>query len=147
MKKISSDFTFVYIKILPIGFLILLIQNILDFPSGLKEKISHVLFLTVACLIFKYYVIDLIDEVYDCGKSLLFKKGNKEIEIELKNIKKVNYKLGIFTNYQYLGFEFHERTEIGKKDKFIPTPFNWFGLIRNPEMVDLIKRIEAAHSK
>ena len=46
--------------------------------------------------IMKRLVLDLIDEVYDEGTTLLFRNRGKEVRVSLKDIKNVSY--SIMTN-------------------------------------------------
>ena len=95
MKRISSKFTFYWKRVFPLlwfGFWVIFIGNLLT--SDLPTQLLPVLI--VPCLIgvlgyfvMKKLILDLVDEVSDCGDHLQIRNGGVEERVLLSEIMNV----------------------------------------------------------
>lgn len=97
MKKISSDSTWFYKKVFPAMWFGLLAAFFVVSVTGNGLSTGGWKFLLMPCLmaivgffVMKNVVWDLVDEVHDCGDSLLVRNGSEEERIPLSNIINVN---------------------------------------------------------
>jgi hypothetical protein len=102
-----------------------------------------ILMAVLGYFIFRTFVWDLADEVFDAGDELIFRKGNKEQRVKLKDIVNVGYsQIGsperIVISAGYEG-------PIGKELVFNP-PLRLFGFTKNPIVTDLIERVDRARN-
>ncbi len=149
MKKISSDQFFLK-KVFPIlwlGFLaIFLITSI-----AAKAYEKNIIFIVQPCLmaafgyfLFKKFIWDIVDEVYDCGDFLLIKNRGIDDKVLLSNIMNIN---GMsFSNPPRATLTLVHPSKFGKELTFSPLSpllrFNPF--TKNAIVEDLIVRIDAA---
>jgi hypothetical protein len=91
--------------------------------------------------IMKKPVFDLINEVYDEGASLLFKNGQKEVRVNLNEIKNVSY--SVMVSPPRVTISLRRITEFGDELSFSP-PMSFIPFKKNPDIVELIDRIDKA---
>ncbi len=91
--------------------------------------------------IMKKLVFDLINEVYDEGTSLLFKNGQKEVRVNLNEIKNVSY--SVMVSPPRVTITLRRMTELGEDLSFSP-PMSFIPFKKNPDIVELIDRIDKA---
>ena len=91
--------------------------------------------------IMKRLVLDLIDEVYDEGTTLLFRNRGKEVRVSLKDIKNVSY--SIMTNPPRVTLSVRYKTDLGDELSFCP-PASWIPFKKNKDIEELIDRIDKA---
>ena len=148
MKKISGSNVY-FKKVLPVfwfGFLAFF--TVTSFASG--AACNSVMFLIMPILmavfgyvLFKKLVWDLVDEVYDLGNELLFKKGNLEQRINLRDIVNIDYSQmsspeRIVVNVRYEG-------PLGNELVFNP-PARFFRFSKSPLIKELIERVDRARN-
>jgi hypothetical protein len=92
-------------------------------------------------MIMKKIVFDLIDEVYDEGKSLLFKNKGKEVRVPLEEIKNVSYTTR--GNPHRVTLSIRHSTQFGDELTFSP-PQSWIPFKKNKDIEELIDRIDKA---
>ncbi len=147
MKKISSPDIYFYKRIFPIfwfgflGFFVFVLFVVGGNGNGQWRVFVVVpLFLAVfGYFIMKNFVFDLIDEVYDEGNSLLFKKGERELRVDFRDIKNVSY--CHFMRPPRVTISVRYETEFGKELSFFPlSAMNFFR--RDKEIKELIDRID-----
>jgi hypothetical protein len=96
MTKISSGNTRFYKKVFPAMWLgILTVFLIVAVGTGAPEESATFLLIPLAMGVFGFFFFknmlwDLVDEVYDCGDSLLIRNRGQEESIPLSNIMNVN---------------------------------------------------------
>ncbi len=142
MIKISgSTFIFkIFFPIIWIGivFSILITSQEYEF---LKNIGIAIFILILGFFFFKFSAWDLADSVYDNGDFLLFKKGKKEQQVNIKDIISINNAIGGFperiTIYSSIN------GDIGKKLVFSP-PLRLKYFYQSPVIKELINRIENA---
>jgi hypothetical protein len=148
MRKLSSKSTFLYKKILPIlwfGILVLFVISS-QFMGGEDDPgplfiIMPVMMAVIGYFILKYFVFDLIDEVYDKGDSLLFKNAGKEVQVSLRDIKKISYQT--MTNPPRVTLSLRHEMDLGKELSFSP-PKSLIPFKKNRDIEELIDRIDQA---
>jgi hypothetical protein len=126
MKKLSSRVTFFYKRVFPIiWFGFLGIFSVISMFAEIQGKGPDIMLflvpLSMAVLgyyIMKKLVFDLIDEVYDEGRTLLFKNGGKEVRVNLVEIKNVSYTTAV--NPPRVTISLRYETELGKELTFSP---------------------------
>jgi hypothetical protein len=116
--------------------------------AGSKEKGPEIMFFlvpiflaTLGYYIMKTLVFDLIDEVYDEGRTLLFKNGGKEVRVNLAEIKNVSYATAV--NPPRVTISLRYETELGKELTFSP-PASIIPFKKNKDIEELIDRIDKA---
>lgn len=151
MVKISTASTFVSKKLLPLvwfGFLVLFI--VVATTSGSFRE--HPWMLLAPCavvafgfLVMKKRVFDLVDEVYDCGDSLLVRNRGEEERVALANIMNVNASMNM--NPPRITLRLVEPGKFGGEIAFSPIGgFSFNPLARNKIAEDLIDRVHRARS-
>lgn len=152
MTQISSDWTFFYKRVFPVlwfGFLAVFVC--LGGATVIAERQWAALFLLVLMplimaivgyVLMKWIILDLVDEVWDCGDSILVR--NKGVERR--------FALSDFTNLSYTGYLNPPRitltlrepsADFGSEVAFTP-PFRLFHFSMPPIARDLMKRIDQA---
>jgi hypothetical protein len=147
MKKISSSTTQFNKKIFPaIWFSTLSLFIIFPVISTLRygtQAISFIIFPLLmgffGFFIMKKTVFDLMDEVYDAGDYLLVKNKNKEIRINLMDIKNLSY--SIFARPCRVTLNLLTDTAFGKTIAFSPK-MSFIPFKKNAEIMELINRID-----
>lgn len=140
--KISSRFTYFYKRIFPMlwfGFLLLfLITSVLN-NAPLPLFIIPCVMVVFGYSLFKKLCFDLMDEVYDCGDSLLIKNNHQQDNVDLKDISNVNYLFS--TNPTKVTLSVRADTKFGNQISFAaPTKFMPFTM--HPLIKDLIDRVD-----
>ena len=152
MKKISSGYTFFWKRIYPTiflgGILFIIVYGVLSDPN-IVDKIPVYIVLSVMFILgiffCKFFVFDLIDEVYDEGDSLLFINRGKKVSVALKDIKNLSYQQ--LQKPQRITVSVRYETELGSKLSFSPIGcFSVFSL-KNKTVQELIDRIDEARRK
>jgi hypothetical protein len=151
MKKISANLFFIK-KIFPVvwfGFLGLFILSALLYG----HRLEHFPFLIVPCLmaVFGYFLMkkivwDLMDEVYDCGESLLVKNAGEQEMVPLSNIMHVN--AVTLMNPPRITLRLVRPGKFGSDISFSPPP-SWFlnPFAKNQVAEDLIVRVDRARGQ
>jgi hypothetical protein len=92
--------------------------------------------------IFKRFVFDLADEVYDEGDALVVKNQGREERIPLANI--INVTDSVATNPPRITLTLRSPGSFGRDVTFSPPRHGFFaGARRNPIALELIDRIDA----
>lgn len=152
MKRISSRSLFFTKKVFPLlwfGFLAFFAAQ--SFITGAYAKSP--VFLVVPCImaIFGYVLMkkivwDLVDEVYDCGDSLLIKGHGVEERLLLSNI--MNVSASTYMNPPRITLRLVKPNTLGSEISFSPVAalsLNPFA--KNPVAEDLIVRVDNARAK
>lgn len=149
MKKLTSKATFWHKRVFPIIWygLLIFFFAISYFPGG--EKHSGPIFLFPLFMgIFSYFLMkklffDLVDEAYDEGDTLLFKNSGRELRVNLRDIKNVNYQ--VMMNPPKVTLMLRHKTEFGDEISFSP-PSRIMPFSKNKDIEKLIDRIDQARS-
>lgn len=155
MKKISSRSTGFYKKGFPalwFGFLALFL--LMAVTQGVIAKGGSV-FLLVPCTmgVFGYFIMrrfvwDLVDEVYDCGDSLLIRNRGQEHRVPLTDIMNVNASIAVNPPRITLRLKnVSAAGSLGAEVSFSPQrAFALNPFAKNQVAEDLIVRIDRARS-
>lgn len=130
MKRISSRLTFVHKRVFPVfwfGFLSLF--TLVSILGAIAKPESQFIPLIVMPLfmmgfgyfLFKKMIFDLMDEVHDCGETLLIRNSNQEDHIALTNIVNVSYSQ--FVNPPRVTLLLRENCRFGNEVSFSPPMF------------------------
>jgi hypothetical protein len=149
MKKLTSKATFFHKRIFPLiwfGFLGVFIcigvfSNVSQNGPGLIILVVPIGMAIFGYFIMKKLVWDLIDEVYDEDSSLLFRNGNQEVRVYLKDVKNVSY--STMTNPPRVTLSIRYKTALGDELTFSP-PASWVPFKKNEDIERLIDRIDEA---
>lgn len=152
MKKISSK-TLVYTKtVFPLvwfGFLaVFLVLSIVD---GAYKKDPIILVIPPAMAVLGFFTMkklvwNLVDEVYDCGDSLLVKGRGVEERVPLTNIMNVSAPIG--TNPPRITLRLIKPGKLGAEISFSPAaPFFRKRFAKIPFAEELIVRVDRARSQ
>lgn len=149
MRRLNSKTTFFYKRIFPIvwfGFLSVFIC--VGLVAGISGHGSTLMFLFIPILMgaFGYFIMkklvwDLFDEVYDEGSTLLFRNGNREFHVSLKDIKNVSY--STMTSPPRVTLSLRYPTDLGDELSFSP-PAGWIPFKKNRDVEELVDRIDKA---
>jgi len=144
MKKISGN-TFYFKKVFPVfwfGFLaFFLISSLMSGVESPMFLIVPIIMGAFGFVLFKKIVWDLVDEVYDEGDELLFKKGRNEQRVKLKDIINIDYTH--MNSPERVVVHTRSSGKIGKELAFsLPVRFNPFS--KNPLVRELIERVDKA---
>lgn len=150
MKKISSGFTAFHKKIFPLVWFGFLAFFVVTAVTGGAVRDGQWMFLVMPCFmaIFGFFLMkklvwDLVDEVHDCGDSLLVRKGSDEERIPLSNIMNVSASTNM--SPQRITLRLVRPGRFGVDVSFSPqsqVSFNPFA--KNPLVDDLIVRVDRA---
>ena len=92
---------------------------------------------------FRKFIWDLADEVYDEGEFLVFRKGNKEQIVELKDVINISY--AQMSSPERVVLQVRSEGAIGKQLAFnAPMRFNPF--LSNSMIIELIERVDRARN-
>ena len=149
MKKLTSKATFFHKRVFPfIWFGFLGVFLCVGLFTNASQNGPGIIFLVVpmGMAVFGYFIMkklvwDLIDEVYDEGTSLLFRNGDKEVRVSLKDIKNVSY--STMTNPPRVTVSIRHKTVFGDELTFSP-PVSWVPFKKNADIERLIDRIDDA---
>jgi len=142
MKRISTDYTF-SIKAAPYifwGFLGVFFWLLL--VNGAYQQAPIFLVIVAVMAVIGYFQTktlrrNLVDEVYDCGDSLLLRKGGEEDTVLLSNIANVNFS----TRPSRITLTLSAPGKFGSEVAFVPPPQIYFGAVpQNKIADDLIAR-------
>ena len=147
MKKLTSKATFFHKRVFPfIWFGFLGVFLCVGLFTNASQNGPGIIFLVVpmGMAVFGYFIMkklvwDLIDEVYDEGTSLLFRNGDKEVRVSLKDIKNVSY--STMTNPPRVTVSIRHKTVFGDELTFSP-PVSWVPFKKNADIERLIDRID-----
>ncbi len=149
MKKISSANTVFYKKIFPVLWFGILAAVCVGMIFGKAPRFALIgpLFMAfLGAVLMKALIRDLMDEVYDCGDSLLVKSDSREERIELANI--MNVSATIATNPPRVTLRLIEPGTFGNEIVFSPIKqFTLNPFARNAIAEDLIVRVHQARSR
>ena len=148
MKKISGS-TFYFKKVFPgiwFGLLALFLTISLATGEGERSTMSVVMPVFMAIFgffFFRKFIWDLADEVYDEGEFLVFRKGNKEQIVELKDVINISY--AQMSSPERVVLQVRSEGAIGKQLAFnAPMRFNPF--LSNSMIIELIERVDRARN-
>ena len=146
MKKISGS-TFYFKKLFPsIWFGFLAFFLVTSVASGAPNESLMFLVVPIFMAIFGFFFFkkilwDLADEVYDEGKSLLFRKSGKEQRVLLKDIINISY--AQMSSPERVVLQVRSEGAIGKELAFNP-PMRLNLFSKNPVITTLIERVDHA---
>ena len=97
MKRLSSNQTFFRKRVFPVvwfgGLTAIIISMLLSEPkagqSHWPDMLIPLAFIVIGYFMMKFLVLDLADEVYDLGDSLLIRSRQQEVRVALSDIKHV----------------------------------------------------------
>jgi hypothetical protein len=148
MLRISSSWTFFYKRIFPaIWFGVLFLFFGISLLAG-KTPLP-VLLVPLGIMAFGYFmmkklVLDLVDEVWDDGDTLLVRSGGQEERIALADIKNVSY--SPFVKPPRVTLAMRRQTAFGDQITFC-APVRFAPWTTSPIIKDLIDRIDRARGK
>lgn len=94
-------------------------------------------------IIWRAFLMDLADEVFDCGEYLLIRKDGKDIRVKLGHISRFYY--SYFSNPPFVIVSVSASGRGGDKKQYkFNVPFNWGFGQPDPEIRKLEKRIIGA---
>ena len=155
MKQISSRSTWWSKRVFPtiwFGFLAFVMIVSLARPGG-KDAPPILPFVAIPIgmavfgfFLMKHLVWDLVDEVYDCGDSLLVKNRGEEDRIELSNI--MNVSASQMMNPPRVTLRLRTPCRFGSEVSFSPVVRRTLNPFARNELVDeLIVRVDAARGR
>ena len=149
--KISSSSLFLTKKVFPLLWFGLLAYFIVfSVSSGVLSKAPLVLVGPLAMAVFgfilmKKIVWDLMDEVYDCGDSLLVKNGGREERIKLSEI--IGVSVSTLVNPPRVTLRLARPGPFGSEIAFSPArPFTLNPFAKFPIAEDLVVRVDRARA-
>ena len=149
MKKISSEYTFFYKKLIPVVWLAFLgFALTLGFKAGAIEKnpmtlVSPGIVTVIGYFIWKKKFWTLADEVYDWGDFLMVKNNGQEEQVLLTNI--MNVSASTFTNPPRVTLKLVNPGKFGTEISFLPVrKFFAMPFANNAVSEDLIIRVDRA---
>ncbi|HEY1747493.1 MAG TPA: hypothetical protein VGG11_12130 [Xanthobacteraceae bacterium] len=149
MRRISSKMTFFFKRVIPVlwfGFLILFVAIPLVSSRGQIPLQLPFLIVPIAMGIFGYFllkktILNLVDEVWDDGDTLLIKNGGRDGRVALRDIKNLSY--STFVHPARITLAMRQPTSFGDEIGFIP-PVYFTLFSKSPVINDLIERIDRA---
>jgi hypothetical protein len=148
MKKISGSNVY-FKKVFPtIWFGILAFIFITSLTTGTIEDSVMFIVMPVIMAVFGYFLFkkmiwDLADEVYDLGDELIFRKGNVEQRVHLRDI--VNIDCAQMSSPERIVVNVRNEGPLGKELVFNP-PLRLLPFTRNPIIRELIERVDRARN-
>ena len=144
MKKISGS-TLYFKRIFPtLWFGVLGVIVLVPLLSGNAPGVMllvPILMIVLGYFLFKKLVWDLVDEAYDCGDALLFRKGSLEQKVKLDEIINIDY--AHMSAPERVTVHSRNRGPIGNEIAFsLPMRFNPFS--KSPLVNELIERVDTA---
>ncbi len=148
MRRISSPFTFVTKRVFPIiwfAALALIVATSVvtswpDIPPLLSLLVPAVM-AVLGYRIMRSTTLDVADEVFDEGDTLLVRNGGREARIPLADIKNVGY--AQFQNPMRVTLSLRNPTIFGSQIAFFPPTRMFAPFSSNPVIDELIDRIDA----
>lgn len=149
MTKISSAQTWFYKRVLPaFWFGLPAVMFIVFAFSGVLVRepifvVWAVAFATVGFILFKRMFWNLLDEVYDCGDSLLVRNQGEEDSIALSNV--MNVSVTTHTNLPRIALRLVTPSRFGSELTFSPVrKFTLDPFAKNKVAEDLMVRVDQA---
>ena len=152
MKKISSRLTLFSKRVFPLfwfGFLAFFVAT--SFRIGAIATnpvflIGPAVMAAFGFFLMKSLVWDLVDEVYDCGDSLLVRNRGQEERVAFADIMNVN--VSTLQNPPRITLRLRTPGKFGKEIAFSPVSnFTLNPFAKNPIGEDLIQRVDTARSR
>jgi hypothetical protein len=151
VRRISSGWTFFYKRVLPaiwFGFLILFV-GISVFAGQRSSNFFPLVIVPVVMIGFGYFimkklVLDLVDEVWVDGDTLIVKNKGEEQRIAFTNVKNVNY--SPYVNPPRVTVSLRHPTKFGDRVTFC-APVRFVPFSSSPMIADLIDRIDKAREQ
>jgi hypothetical protein len=144
MRRISSGWTFVYKRIIPIiwvGFLTVFAGIGVVKGQGPFAVIVPLVMIAFGYFLMQKLVFDLVDEVWDDGDALVVKNRGQEQRIALADIKNVNY--SPFVSPPRVTLSLRRPTVFGEQITFC-APLRLAPFSQSPVIADLIERVDRA---
>ena len=149
MIHLTSRYTRFYKVIFPafwFGFLLLFVVTAV-FTGGARETLVFIVvpiaMAAFGFFLFKRLLWDLVDEVYDCGDSLLVRNRGQEDRIALSNI--INVNVSTFVNPPRVTLKLAVPSSFGAEVTFSPAQrFSFNPFAKNEAMEQLIVRVDQA---
>lgn len=152
MKKISSGSLFFTKKVFPIlWFGLLAVFVSVAVANGAYQKDLPFLLGPCAMAVFGYFVMkkfvwDLVDEVYDCGETLLVRGRGLEERVALSDIINVNAAMNM--RPPRITLRLAKPGKFGSEIAFSPvSPFTLNPMAKNAVAEDLIVRVDEARAR
>jgi hypothetical protein len=149
VKKISSGNTFLLKKIFPVlwyGILLTVSAGMIFGKAPRPALMAPFAMALLGWALMKGMIWDLMDEVYDCGDTLLVKDGGREERIALTNI--MNVSVTTLTNPQRVTLRLIEPGAFGHEIVFCPLKqFTLNPFAKNAIAEDLIVRVHQARTR
>ena len=149
MKKLSSKSTFFHKRIFPViwfGFIGLFI--LVPLFAHQKDNgppfvfIIFPLFMAgLGYFIMKKMVWDLVDEAYDEGDTLLFKNGDKQERVSIRDIKNISY--SVLSNPPRVTISVRRNTVFSSEISFTPQ-VGFIPFKKNSDIEELVDRVDRA---
>lgn len=128
-----------------LSFLGVIVWVIVDGTSPWYVYVILVLAVVSTTFIFKKFIWDLVDEVYDAGDHLVFEKGGIKQKVSFADIEDIGYVS--YTSPRRITVTCRKAGSLGDKLVFMPPVFQSLNPAKTPPMVtDLIDRMDAARS-
>jgi hypothetical protein len=152
MTKISSRQTFFLKRVFPVlWYGILCISVGAALASGAFAKDPMFIVPPAVMAVLGYFVMrkliwGLMDEVYDCGDTLLVRNRGEQESVPLTNI--MNVSASTATNPRRIALRLVKPGKFGNEIAFTPlSPFTLKPFAKNAVAEDLMARVDAARSK
>jgi hypothetical protein len=149
MKRISSSMTFVSKRVFPAIWLgMVAIFFVFGISSGAGTEsalfiIQPLLMFVFGLVMFKALVWDLVDEVYDCGDSLLIRNRGREYIVPLSEI--MNVSSSTFMKPPRITLRLASPGDLGADVTFMPPrKFSFNPFAKSEVAEDLIERVDRA---
>lgn len=145
MKKISGPTKFEKRTFPTIwfGFLTIVVVIIMFGESSKLEVLFPIIMMVAGYLLFKYIAWDLCDEVFDHGDYLLFRKGDNEQKVWLKDIMNISY--AHLSSPERIVIYTKSSGTIGNELAFrLPNRLNFFA--KSPIVRELVERVDNARN-
>lgn len=152
MKRISSGNTIISKKVFPVLWFgsLTLFAAILVFtakkPGDLVFLAGPAFMAAIGFILMKNLILNLVDEVYDCGDYLLVRNKGEEENVMLANI--MNVSVTTNTNPPRITLRLANPSKFGSEIAFSPVrKFTLNPFAKDPVAEDLIVRVDQARSK
>jgi hypothetical protein len=149
MKRISSSMTFVSKRVFPAIWLgVVAIFLVVAVTSGAGARsfifiIPPLVMIVFGVVLFRRLVWDLVDEVYDCGDSLLVRNRGREYVVPISEI--MNVSASMLMNPPRITLRLANPGELGPDVTFMPPrTFSFNPFAKSEVAEDLIERVDRA---
>lgn len=150
-RKISSRSTFFSKKLFPVlwfGFLAFFVAVGIATKAFTKDPmfaLGPLFMMAIGFIVMKKLVFDLMDEVYDCGDTLLVKNAHQQQTIPLGDI--INVSVSTNTNPPRITLRLANPGIFGADVAFSPVgAFTFNPFAKNPIAEELIARVDQARA-